>query len=138
MTLMQRGRERIHTLLNMKRRKDGEKMVKHTEPAYKKLISYAKITDPKNCDKFVHKKKHKQENQVTNYAQSGGWIGSTANGQCLKTFKMKLVGLQSIEKLKLKFLNAPDEKYYMLYLPQRNFPQLHSSNYSVQIALLVQ
>jgi hypothetical protein len=55
----------------------------------------------------------------------------------LKTFKMKLVGLQSIEKLKLKFLNVPVEKYYMLYLPQRNFPQVHSSNYSVQIALLV-
>jgi hypothetical protein len=43
----------------MNRRKDGEKMVKHTEPAYKKIISYAKTTDPKNWDKFLHKKKYK-------------------------------------------------------------------------------
>jgi hypothetical protein len=55
----------------------------------------------------------------------------------LKLIKMKMVGLQSNETLKLKFLNAIVEKYQMLHLLQWNFPQLYSSYYTVQTAKLV-
>jgi hypothetical protein len=48
--------------------------------------------------------------------------------------KMKLVGLQSTETIKLKFLNALVEKYQILHLPQRNFPQLCNTYYNVQTA----
>jgi hypothetical protein len=55
----------------------------------------------------------------------------------LKCIKMKLVGLQSSDTLKLKFRNAQVEKRQMLYPPERNFPQLYSSVYTVQLAKLV-
>jgi hypothetical protein len=55
----------------------------------------------------------------------------------LKRIKMKLVGLQSSDTLKLKFRNAQVEKCQTQYPHERNFPQLYSSVYTVQLAELV-
>ena len=55
----------------------------------------------------------------------------------LKRIKMKRVGLQSSYTLKLKFRNVQVKKCQMQYPPERNFPQLYSSVYTIQLAKLV-